>query len=330
MNHISSNNASSFTVEDWLKKNNFPYSDNIEKKYSKKSFCDDALFGVEIPVINSFSVLEKTLYWLNQYETPCTRFNETKGSFLLPENEIKDMLSLCKENNVGMVFALSPRPEYDTKASFYRSNFGLEQCRRLNNNNAVAASLDEAMRLAELGCKGIIVYDAGVLFLLNKMRKDGLLPEDMFFKASSHCMVTNPFIANLYYQNGSNSVTMLHDVGLSVIQETRRLVPNLILDVPIDTYSDKGGFVRFNEIADIVLCGAPTFLKIGAGTQTNPYDIVPESVIQSRVKRACVAIEHLKRAIPDAKIVGQSENCCCIPSICTPSHNKALCTKEEV
>ncbi len=92
----------------WLKHHDFPYSDNIDFVGSNMEFPGGGNFAVEIPVINSLTVLEATVAALKNEGIPCTRFNETLGSSLLSDSEIKEMLSLCSENNYGMVFSLSP------------------------------------------------------------------------------------------------------------------------------------------------------------------------------------------------------------------------------
>ncbi len=284
----------------WLQDNQYPSSDNIKIEESKQSFDNGATYGIEIPVINSFSVLKKTISSLSDYNLQCDRFNETKGVFLLSDSEISDMLALCRESNIGITFSLSARPEYDVSSSFYKSAFGMEQCRKLNNMRSISATLDEACRLATLGCRGLIVYDIGVLSLLNQMRTDGLLPSDMYFKASSHCMATNPFITQLLFQQGANSVTTVHDASISILQQTRKLCGNNhILDIPIDVYADKGGFIRFNEIADIILTSSPCILKLGASAQKNPYNHVGDDIVKERVRRAALAHEHLVRQLGD-------------------------------
>jgi hypothetical protein len=289
----------------WLKQHGYPYSDQIPLKKSPGKFNNGALFGIEIPVINSLETLEHTLNYLDQYNIRCDRFNETRGAFLLPQQEISDMLALCHDNNTGIFFSLGPRPEYDIKSTFYRTSFGMEQARRLNNHDAIAASVDEALRLADLGCRGLIVYDVGVLHILSHMRTIGDLPKNMMFKTSSHCMASNPIIVKLLQEQGANSVTMLHDSSLVVLQEARRLCPNLVLDIPIDVYKSKGGFIRFYELVEMIEIAAPIILKLGASAQAHPYDQVTQSMIKERVKKVAVALEFIERkfsieqAIPD-------------------------------
>ncbi|MEM9243166.1 MAG: peptidase [Pseudomonadota bacterium] len=301
-------------MQKWLQSRDYPYSDNADIIISDKTFDNGALYGLEIPIVNSFNILQTTIKYLESYSLQCDRFNETRGSFLLSDSEIKDMLGLCFEKKIGITFALSARPEYDVKSSFYKSKFGLEQCRKLNNVDAIAYTLDEAVRLAELGCRGLIVYDDGVLSLLQRMRTENTLPKDMYFKASSHCMATNPFISQLLFNQGANSVTTIHDASLSVLAQTRQLCKDLILDIPIDVYKDKGGYIRYNEIANIVRVSSPCILKVGASAQANPYDSINDKIIQNRVKRAYVAHEHLLRQLDESSKQAIPDNVKCLPN----------------
>jgi len=302
-------------AKEWLKKNNYPFTDYFTLTKSDYSFENGGHYGVEIPVINSFQSLKKTIYWLEHHDVYCDRFNETKGTFLLPRNEIKDMLSLCHEKNVGITFSLSPRPEYEPKAAFYRTAFGLEQGRQINSNEAIAYAIEEAITLSELGCRGLIVYDIGLLNVLYEMRQTGHLPKDLLFKASSHCMVSNPLIAKVFQTHGADSVTMIHDVSLPVLQETRKLCPSLLLDISVDSYADKGGFIRFAEIANLIQVASPIMLKLGASAQCNPYDEINEANIKLRASRVMVALEHVKNMIPDAKRINLDNKFRCIPSM---------------
>jgi len=293
-----------FRGREWLSDRGFPYSDEIPLVASISEFEGGGHYGVEVPVINSFKVLEATLTLLQQEGLPVTRFNETLGAFLLSDNEVRDMLDLCRENEVGMLFALGPRPEYDRKAAFYRGGFGGSQGRRVNNNDALAVSADEALRLADLGCRGLIAYDLGVIRMLKTMRDEGVLPTGMQFKASSHCIVSNPFTSKIYEENGADSVTTIHDLGLPVFQEMRKQSPRLVLDIPTDVYGQKGGFIRFTEIPELVQIGAPMMLKMGASAQGHPSDPVNQATIEKRVQRVALGLEYLEKSGIGATYIG--------------------------
>ena len=297
----------------WLRVNELPYSDEIELEASGREFADGGQYGVEVPVVNNFKVLEATLNLLRSEGLPVTRFNETLGAFLLADSEVRDMLDLCRENNVGMLFALGPRPEYDRKAAFYRGGFGASQGRRVNNNDALAVAAEEALRLTEMGCRGLIAYDLGVIRMLNEMRKAGILPAETMIKVSSHCIISNPLTAQVYYENGANSVTTIHDLGLPVLQEMRRLSPELTIDLPTDVYGSKGGFIRFYEVPELVQLCSPIFLKIGASAQSHPHDPVNEHTIRQRVQRVALCLEHLNRSGAEFKYIDDLSPQRCVP-----------------
>lgn len=283
---------------DWLRRKSYPYSDSAPLSRSSGEFETGGQYGVEIPVVNTLAELELIVKLISDRGLYVTRFNETLGSHLLSDAELADMLTLSRENGYGMLISMGPRPEYDTKSAFYRTSFGLEMGRQINNSDAIRACTEEAIRLAELGCRGITVYDIGILRLLDEMRRDGTLPTDMIFKTSSHCMPTNPFLARIFSENGADSITLAHDLGLPMIHEMRRLNAGLPFDVPTDVYRAKGGFIRFYELAEIVQVAAPVMLKMGASVQGHPYDPAHEGRARDRVERVARGLEMLDRHLP--------------------------------
>jgi hypothetical protein len=166
----------------------------------------------------------------------------------------------------------------------------------VNNNDALAVSVEEAIRLTELGARGLIAYDLGVIRLIDTLRRDGLIPADTLIKSSSHCIVSNPLTAQIYAENGTTSITTTHDLGLAVLQDIRKLIPGLVMDIPIDVYGSKGGFIRFYEIPELVQIASPLFLKVGASAQSHPADPVNAGTILQRVQRIELAMEFLNKS----------------------------------
>lgn len=275
-----------------------PFTDEVPVSSSERRFETGAAWGVEVPAINSLRQLEATIKALREAGVYCTRFDETHGSHLLSNAEISEMLAACRQGQYGIMFGIGPRPEYDIKASFYRTPFGLEQGRQLNNHDAYAQAIEEAFRLCELGCRGITVYDIGVLKTLKELRHQSLLPAELKLKTSSHCMATNAVIARIFSDLGADSITTAHDLSLPVLQEMRRLCPDTVLDVPTDVYKSKGGYIRWYELAEIVQACAPVFLKMGASVQDDPYSAVGTDSADTRAQRIKVGLEVLHRALP--------------------------------
>jgi len=305
---------SSGAATQWLVDNGYPYRDILDGDTSSETYNDGGWYGVEIPAINRFRDLELIIKLIQERGLHVARFNETHGSFLLSDGELTDMLALCRSQGYGLLVSLGPRPEYDIKASFYRSDFGLEQGRRVNNNDAIRACAEEALRLTELGCRGIIVYDIGVLRILSEMRRDGFLPADLVFKTSTHCAAANPIIAKIFAENGADSVTTTHDLGLPVLREMRRLNTGLALDVPTDVYKSKGGFIRFYELAEILQLARPVMLKMGASVQGHPYDSANENLTRQRVDRVACGLEILDRFLPTKVQISTQCKHYCLPA----------------
>lgn len=307
---------------EWLKKKGYPYTDILSLKKSQYEFSGGGQYGVELPVINSFEVLKKTINLLQEEGVYCTVFNETLGAHLISDSEISDMLELCRENGYGFVFSTGPRPEYDIKASFYRTEFGLEVGRKLNNNDALRASIEDVFRLVDLGCTGITFYDIGVLRMAKEMRDEGVIPKNIQFKSSSHCMATNPMIAKIFSENGADSTVVLHDLTLPVLQEMRKINPTTVFDVPIDCYKTKGGYIRYNELAEIVQVVAPVMLKMGTSAQSHPQDAIKEDVILKRINRVKLGQEVLDRYLKDKTKISKDSVQCCIPVKPSDVHKK--------
>lgn len=297
----------------WLRDNALPHSDLIDLTDSATEFPAGGHYGVEIPAINTLATLQTTVDLLDDQGVYCTRFNETHGSFLLSDQELGEMFDLCAQRSYGIVIGLGPRPEYDIKASFYRTPFGLEVGRQVNNNDAIAQSVEEVFRLVELGCRGILVYDLGICRVLQQMRASGAIPEDVRIKTSSHCSLTNALIGQIAQDNGADSVTTMHDLGLASLHEIRRLSPTLCLDVPTDTYRSKGGFIRFYELAQIVSICSPVFLKMGGSVQEDPNDTQGESLARRKVDRVRVGLEYLDKHLTNASRIDPSDPLCCVP-----------------
>jgi hypothetical protein len=277
----------------------YPAGDDIPLRASGRTFSGGGHYGVEIPAINSFRQLKATIAALQDQGVYCTRFDETHGSFLLSDSEIGDMLAICRENGYGLVIGLGPRPEYDVKATFYRTPFGLEMGRQINNNDAFAHCIDEAFRLCDLGCRGITVYDMGVLKVLGELRAAGRLPRDLVLKTSSHCMATNPAIAKIFADCGADAITTAHDLGLPVLQAMRDAAPEVALDIPTDVYLAKGGFIRWFELSELVQIASPMFLKMGASVQGHPYDSVKPEAAAERIARVRVGLEYFTANAPE-------------------------------
>jgi hypothetical protein len=119
--------------------------------------------------------------------------------------------------------------------------------------------------------------------------------------------------AKIYKENGADSVTTMHDLGLAVLQDMRKAAPDLTIDLPTDVYGSKGGFIRFYEVPELVQICSPMMLKIGASAQSHPHDPVNENTIRHRVQRVTLCLEYLKKSGIRAEYISDLSPHRCLP-----------------
>ena len=160
-------------------------------------------------------------------------------------------------------------------------------------------------RACALGIRGVLVADAGLLWVLREMKKAGELPADIVLKVSVQMGAANPASIRLQEQLGAGTYNVPTDFSLAMLAAARAAV-----DLPIDFYVEVpdgfGGFIRHYEIGEIVRVAAPVYLKFGL---RNAPDVYPsgthleETVIalsRERVRRAEIGLAHLSRYYPEA------------------------------
>jgi hypothetical protein len=62
----------------------------------------------------------------------------------------------------------------------------------LRGMEQVLRAIEDIRRGYELGCRGFLVYDEGMLWVVNEMRKAGELPKEIVYKCSAHLGHCNP------------------------------------------------------------------------------------------------------------------------------------------
>ena len=87
------------------------------------------------------------------------------------------------------------------------------------------------MRNIEAGFRGFLVYDEGVLYILNKMRTEGLIPAETIFKFSVFGGYCSAAGAKVIESMGADSMNPISDVSLPILGGIRQAV-----DIPLEVY----------------------------------------------------------------------------------------------
>ena len=160
--------------------------------------------------------------------------------------------------------------------------------------------------MCDLGIRGLLVYDEGLLWVLSEARKTGELPADTVLKASAHCGHGNGASFRLLEQCGADSINPVRDLSLDMLCALRASV-SVPLDVHTDCPEGSGGFIRTYEAPEIVRCCAPVYLKIGNSALAAHGSLPTEADAARMAQQAAIVMEMLERYLPEARQLARGE-----------------------
>lgn len=228
---------------------------------SASTFSDGAQFRVEIPTVNSFQTFASAVDRAEELGLVINRVTETQGTLRYTNEELAAYVALGHEMGIEVVVSLGTRATYDTSASRLCAT-GADINYRLRGTEQLIQALEETQRAVSLGCRSLVIYDEGLLWILDNMRSKGKLPAKMKFKASAHMGHCNPASIQLLETLGADSINPVRDLQIGTIAALRRAV-GVPLDIHTGSHRSSGGFVRTREAAEIVRVASPVYLKVG-------------------------------------------------------------------
>jgi hypothetical protein len=271
---------------------------------SGERFADGARFRVEIPSVEGPAAMRVVLREAERLGVPLHRVSQGSGIWMLSDDEIAEMVALGAEHDVEVVLFVGPRASWDTGRQVTASS-GAVLGASLRGADALAAGTDDVLHACELGIRGVLVADLGQLMVLDRMKAAGVLPEDLQLKVSVSLPVANPATARVLEELGATSLNLPVDLPVAAIAAIRQAV-RIPLDVYVEAADDFGGGMRHYEVAALVRCGAPIYLKYtvrnAPGTYPSGAHIQPlvEALSAERVRRAALGLALLRRYLPEA------------------------------
>lgn len=265
---------------------------------STKRFPDGAQYRFEVPGIQNPRTLESLLEALDQYEVRVHRVTQTKGIMLLTDQEILEMTDMARDARIELFLSVGPRATYDTSASA-KTPEGARIGYRLRGYDNLTYAIEDVRRAVDLGVRGIVVYDEGLLWVLNKMRGEKELPANVHFKVSAHCGHGNPASALLMEKIGANSFNPVRDLQIPMLASLREAI-NISLDIHMENPKSSGGFIRHYESPEIIRKACPVYLKTGGAVAAHHgYDTTRKEAGE-RAKQVLLVQNMINRFYPEA------------------------------
>jgi hypothetical protein len=286
--------------KEFLKKIGLPAGDLYSLPDSTKRFKDGGQYRFEVPGIQGPGVMKALLDEVEKRMLTIHRVTQTKGVMLLTNNEISEMVDLAKRNNVELVLAIGPRATTDTSASVNTPE-GQRMGYRLRGLDQISRAMEEVYRGVELGCTSFLVYDEGLLWILNKMKAENEIPAHCHFKVSAHTGHGNPCSAKVLEELGAGSINPVRDIQLQMLSAMRQVI-NVPIDIHTENPASTGGFIRHYEVPEMIRVASPIYLKTGGSVaKTHSWD-TSESDARQRAKQVQLVQRMIDEYYPDALI----------------------------
>lgn len=300
-------------TRDFLSRHRLPAGDGQPLSASDRSFPGGGTFGIELSSINNAAILRTVLELAKEYAIRVSRFDECRGMARLPNADVAEMVRICAGEGIGLLLSIGPRAIYDT-GGFVRSPNGRRIGYRLRGMDNVVRAADEVRRAVDLGVRGFVVYDEGLLMLLSQLRREGELPASTVFKVSVHMGCSNPLSARVYEDLGADTINPVPDLDLGMLSAMRAAV-SCPLDLFSDTAEEAGGLLRTYDVPEFVRVASPVYIKCGAISQPRQNHLPSREELRERVRQTACVVEALARHDLAGAQVGPAERTLGLPEI---------------
>ena len=285
---------------------------DVDSNYeSEKRFGDGGQFRFEVPGIQSPKTMKALLNEAKNQGLVIHRVTQTKGIMLLTDEEIIEMVNLAKNYGCELFLSVGPRATYDTSATVHTKE-GSRIGYRLRDYDNLVYAIEDVKRAVNLGVRGILLYDEGLLYVLNQMRIDGELSNNLHFKMSAHAGHGNPASAKLLELIGLNSFNPVRDLQIPMLASIRNAI-----DIPIDLHTENpkstGGFIRHYEVPKFIKVASPVYLKTGGSVAANHNWDTTEKEAIARIKQVKLVERMIRQYAPDSVMSPKNSNDLSIP-----------------
>ncbi len=281
-----------------------PAGDAYNLSSSTKRFPDGAQYRFEIPSVEGPRCLKAVIEEAQRYRLTIHRVSQGSGIMLQTDDEIKEMLRIARDQQMEVSLFVGPRATWDIGAQPLTpagKNIGLG----LRGMDQVVYAIEDIKRGCDLGLRGILVADLGLLWLVNEMKKAGKLPTNLVVKISVQLSATNPIAVKILEDFGAGTFNVSSDLPLPLLASIRQAV-SIPLDFYVESPDNFGGFIRHFEIPEFIRVLSPLYVKLGLRNSPDIYpcgthiESTAIALTRERLRRAKIAFDMIHRYCPEA------------------------------
>jgi hypothetical protein len=308
-------------IQDFMERQGIPGRDVYELPSSAQTFPDGGHYRIEIAGIERATTMEAMINEARRRNVVIHRAIATVGgSTYCDFQELKAMAQMARDEKIEVIMTIGHRKGWDPGSKEASTSEGGMQGFRLRGSDHISYWIADMMRNIEAGFRGFLVYDEGILFLVNQMRKEGFIPKETVFKFSVFGGYCSPAGAKVIETMGANTLNPSSDVSLPILASIRKAV-RIPLDVYIIVVDSFGGMFRAYEAPEIARLASPCYFKFEPGTSEG--DIYKpwvaegwhQEFIRQKVKIASIVIEIMGRHALQLKISGKASSDLILPEV---------------
>lgn len=302
----------------WLEELGIPGKNEYALPTSEKRFPDGSNYGIEISGVERPSTLKALVNEMDRLDVPVHRIiGMVMGATNLIDPDLKEYAKIAADNGLEIIVTPGPRPGWDTGRQVATPEGALSGM-RIRGQDQTIYLIKDIMRCIDYGFRGFLVWDEGMLYVLNNLRENGKIPKETVYKVSIFAGHANAAGAKVLQDLGANTFNPVADLELAELAAIRKTV-DIPMDLHINLFGSFGGFNRIYEGPEMARVAAPCYFKIEPGISvTSLYTPwTPEAVLDETIKRkveyAKNLIEIIKEENPELRIMQKGAKHLAIP-----------------
>ena len=217
------------------------------------------------------------------------KITDTRGIIFDTDDELLKKLELARDNGAEVMMA--PGAGEHLFDISQQAALGAMIQGKIRGMDQLVNTIQSMFRAIEMGCRGFLMYDEGLLYIASKMRKEEIIPSNTKFKISANVSVANASSMRFWFNmlEPGDSINPVRDLTFPMIVAIRDITDN-----PMDLHICwRTNLVRIMDAPELVRLSAPCYLKnarSGSGVS-----------FEERFLLGVRIVENINKYFPEAK-----------------------------